>query len=299
MNYMIIFNSSYYGNSEIDIPNNDVPLLVTSAGHHTLKTLSHFDTVRPAGRRDFQVLYVKRGSIHYTVNDETHIAPRGSFLFYHPYMPHLYTYYLNESADIFWLHFTGAEAENKLRNFKLFDKMCYHAEFDKKYEQIYDNIISELSLKSLHFSEVCTNLLDELLCLISRNIDEAQPLFSDTIEEIKGIIHLFNNEFSRQFNINDLAVQHNLSVSWLTRLFKKQFNMSPQRYLTQVRMEKAKVMLHSTNSISDIALAVGYNDPLYFSRVFHKTMGISPSEYRKQNTEIDIIPIEDAPWNKM
>ena len=62
---MFFTNGSYYSNSEIDAPMSDIGILVTSAGHHTLVKKPHFDTVRPNGRKDYQILYVNKGKIYY------------------------------------------------------------------------------------------------------------------------------------------------------------------------------------------------------------------------------------------
>ncbi len=75
-----------------------------------------------------------------------------------------------------------------------------------------------------------------------------------------------------------------MSVSWFARVFKRHTGTSPQQYLINVRINKAKELLvSSTYNISKIAEIVGYYNPLYFSRVFKKHTGCSPSEYRIRN----------------
>ena len=74
--------------------------------------------------------------------------------------------------------------------------------------------------------------------------------------------------------------------------------MSPQKYLTNVRIKKAKTLLRSDNKISIISEAVGYPDQLYFSRVFHKATGMSPTEYRGEIQKQNKITLDQAPWNK-
>ena len=293
---MIIFNGAYYENSQIDRPNNEIPLLVTSVGHHILKTLTYFDTIRPDGRRDFQILYVKKGCIHYTVNNKSFIATENHILIYHPFEPQQYVYYLKDSPDIYWLHFTGKDAEAVLKKLNLFNQKCYATDFDKKYEHLFNNIFTELNTKYVHFIDLCSAYLSELLLLISRNVTEYSFGKYSSSKEFQKIVEYINNNFNKPLNFNDVALEFNLSVSWLTRLFNKHLNTSPKKYLTQFRMEKAKIMLNSTNRINDIALSVGYDDPLYFSRLFRKNTGISPSEYRKQSKRIIQISPDNAPW---
>lgn len=66
----------------------------------------------------------------------------------------------------------------------------------------------------------------------------------------------------------------------LTKLFRQEMGMSPIRYLQQIRMNRAKLLLREALTIEEVARSVGYTDPLYFSKSFKKWVGCSPSEYR-------------------
>ena len=104
--------SSYYENSEIDLPDMQKPILVTSAGRSTIKTLAYFDTIRPAGRRDYQMIFVRKGCIHYKLNGMPPIiAKENSILIYKPFTPQYYTMYLEDKPDVHWVHFTGYDVE--------------------------------------------------------------------------------------------------------------------------------------------------------------------------------------------
>ena len=74
-----------------------------------------------------------------------------------------------------------------------------------------------------------------------------------------------------------------MSVSWFIRSFKQYTHTTPMQYLVARRVNNAQMLLETTNySITTIASIVGYDNPLYFSRIFHRQKGVSPSEYRKQ-----------------
>ena len=73
-----------------------------------------------------------------------------------------------------------------------------------------------------------------------------------------------------------------MSVSWFQRSFKQIVKHSPMRYILTIRMNNAASLLDSTDySMAEISAIVGYDNPLYFSRLFKKQKGVSPSEYRK------------------
>jgi len=73
-----------------------------------------------------------------------------------------------------------------------------------------------------------------------------------------------------------------ISPYYFSKLFKDRYGLTFIDYLTEIRIQKAKEeMLHSTKNLKEICYAIGYKDPNYFSRVFKKHTGLSPSEYRR------------------
>lgn len=93
-------------------------------------------------------------------------------------------------------------------------------------------------------------------------------------------------EFIQKNYYNDISVENmaksfHFSRNYLYMLFKKEHGISPQAYLLNYRIEKAKELLRYEQnlSVSEVARAVGFRDPLYFSRIFHKKVGVPPSEF--------------------
>ena len=83
--------------------------------------------------------------------------------------------------------------------------------------------------------------------------------------------------------IENYAQTRGMSVSWFIRNFKKYTGMTPMQFIVSLRVNNAQILLEQTNySIYEIAKIVGYDDQLYFSRLFRKQKGVSPSQYRKR-----------------
>lgn len=97
-----------------------------------------------------------------------------------------------------------------------------------------------------------------------------------------------------KLELSELAEHVNSNPSYLSRLFKKEMNRTISEYIRDKRIMEARWMLsHTEDSITDIALSLGFEDVNYFSKVFHKVMKISPTEYKKTNwkDDFDGIPI--------
>jgi AraC-like DNA-binding protein len=79
----------------------------------------------------------------------------------------------------------------------------------------------------------------------------------------------------------DLAAELGVSLRQLQRVFKEELNITPNTFITTLKMEEASAMLKTKDkNISEVAYAVGYSDPAYFAKVFKKYFGKSPKEYR-------------------
>ena len=90
------------------------------------------------------------------------------------------------------------------------------------------------------------------------------------------------HQYQQDISIQDLASQVGLSRSTLFRQFKKLYHKSPQQFLLETRLLKARTLLTDTNlSIKEITLEVGYQDQLVFSKAFKHFFSVSPKFYRQ------------------
>ncbi len=289
---MLMVNSTCYNDSEIDIPNYDYPIVAISAGHHQLITCPHFWTDRP-GRHDYQLLYVKNGHIQYYVDDAMFSVPAGSFLIYHPGEPQHYEYFLDDNADVYWVHFTGKNVKNLLLSLGLNKHTCYMEKPNSKCEYYFNEIINELLYRNPHFMDFSALLMHALLLCISRNCKLSKNKSQKTISYIEQIHEILSQNYQQTINFANLAKEFHVSSSQLTKSFTAQYGVTPNKYLTNLRIEKAKALLLTSTPVKQIAQLVGYPDQLYFSKIFHKIVGVSPSQYRNEQFDPSLI----TQWN--
>ncbi|MFC4099919.1 AraC family transcriptional regulator [Paenibacillus xanthanilyticus] len=109
-----------------------------------------------------------------------------------------------------------------------------------------------------------------------------QGLGTDIERQIKRAIRWLSLQYAESVSIDDLSRTLGYHRTHLSKMFKQTTGLSPKQFLQQVRMERARELLDGPHElqIDQIAASVGYSDPLYFSRLFHKFAGCSPTAYR-------------------
>ena len=108
--------------------------------------------------------------------------------------------------------------------------------------------------------------------------------FSAPVKQIRNMI--IRDYAKANFALDEAIRSMPFHYDYLRKLFKKEVGLNPLEYMTNLRMKKAETMLGPMwakgNSVAEVAELCGFDDPLYFSRVFKKHFGCSPSAYTKK-----------------
>ena len=276
--------SGYYNNrSDDDLPLNDASLFVKSCGHYKLIHLKKMETKRPDGRRDYQLLYVAEGKAHFQVGNTIYDVGKGGVFLYRTEVPQHYYYVLSEKPDIYWIHFTGKEVETIIASLGLISEKPMKLQPKEEMTELFEKIIVELRMDRFWRMEMAEAYLRQLLLMISRNyhtVGQEKRVYHSMFDEV---INKFHHEYQKDISIARLADSYHISVCWFIREFKNYTGYSPKQYIINLRLQNAKELLRNHSlSINDISGLVGYENQLYFSRIFHKYTGMSPSEYRER-----------------
>ncbi len=128
--------------------------------------------------------------------------------------------------------------------------------------------------------EIATNLLERIILLAAKQ-DQSAAAFGALDERLMAAVKYIADHLDRPVSLAELARCSRLSPSRLSHLFSARFGKSIIRWRDEQRVHLASQLLRLSNrSVKEIAAEVGYEDPLYFSRVFRRQLGLSPKAFR-------------------
>ncbi|MEY8428398.1 response regulator [Lachnospiraceae bacterium 46-15] len=147
-------------------------------------------------------------------------------------------------------------------------------------EGAFDYLLKPVQPKELN--RVLQNLCRELLPTEKNSPDsEAEATVNPKL--LDSIFLEMQNRYTENISLTELSQKYGVSSGHLSALIKKELGLSFSEYITSRRIQKAQELLKNESlSVEEVANAAGYHDYFYFTKVFKKTLGISPSKYRKQ-----------------
>ena len=161
--------------------------------------------------------------------------------------------------------------------FSLLPDRLFHTDHLSRYRTAFESVVRIQASRGICYESLLCALVQEILCNIIR---ESYPdtLYHDRnpVEYAKMYIEEF---FGNDLSAENIAAVVGISPSYLRTIFKKSMGESPIHYLNRIRIEHAKEMLSSKMfRLDEIALACGFQNVYYFSRVFKSYTGVSPGK---------------------
>lgn len=113
--------------------------------------------------------------------------------------------------------------------------------------------------------------------------DDTENQTGSVTRQVEQIHQYIETNYYENITLSFLAGEYHMDVSYLSRVFSQKYGETIIAFLTRLRMEHAvELMRDQDKKLETISFLVGYDDYNYFSRVFRKKLGVSPSEYRSQ-----------------
>ncbi len=237
----------------------------------------------PSGRAHYWLIFLKEGSGYYETEGVQYRLEKGSLFIAYPNRRIRYYADTDSVWSIYWVSIGEPYFETYLNNMGITESdpvlpIRSPLELERTFEALLDAIPDETLASRFH----CVSLLYKLLSQIVP-ADKSAVYKRDYVEEA---IFFMTSHSSEHITGVDIANTVGLDISYFSRVFKRRTGMRPIAWLNRYRLDRASVLLTETDmKINEIALSVGFEDPLYFSRKYTEYYGISPSGWRKRKNK--------------
>lgn len=277
--------------SERDLTNvaANVPLQINSCGINTTRrsgrpTDEDVLVRRPAGRLDYQLLYMVSGHADYLLDGEWQTVSEGKIVLYRPQVPQFYRTYSQVPMLCRWVHFSGTEAASLLEECGMGQGNLFSPGLCPAAEALLKSMVVEILHREPMYRIVVESQFRQAMALFGRQMAQRKgSVASSSRQRILSIVEYMNRHYFEPLQTEELAARCGLSKYHFIHLFRMCMGMTPYSYLIRIRMERAETLLQTGDmTVQEVAFVCGYNDPLYFSRAFSRHFGVSPTDYKQR-----------------
>lgn len=260
-------------------------LFVTDIGYYPNAT-NHYRE-RKKAIDQYVLIYCVDGNGWYQLNGKEYQVSKNQFFILPAGQPHIYG--AKEWWTIYWVHFRGEHASifaegmqkpndiNIALNSRISDRIG-----------IFEEIISTLQAgEEIEDLRYASSLLHHFLASMRYlgQFRRSKTINLDNQNVVDAAVHYMQENIGNRIKLADVIRYVGYSQSHFSQLFRHQKGVSPLAYFNQMKVEYACKMLREKDmKINQICYKIGIEDPFYFSRMFSKIVGMSPSEYRTNVT---------------
>lgn len=272
----------YYGKyRDTSNAESDEFLHLNSSGATVLKGAGRddvFRVCRPEGRVDYYIVMIGKCDADAVVNGVTYQLKENDCIIYFPGDNQDYS--LKFGGDTFktcayWVHFCGTAVPELMKKAG-FERSCVVRSVSADAIRNFDAVIRA----NRNGDEM--GMLANLMKVVAAVSPKSGKKESESVRLVRAEASFISKNRTEDIDFDECAARCNLSRSRFTHVFTELYGLSPYRYMLSLRLEQATdLLLYSTLSIGEVAVQCGFSDSLYFSRLFSKNFGISPSRYRE------------------
>ena len=256
-------------------------LFITDIGYYP--KAEHHHRIREKGVGQYVLIYCVDGSGFYVVDGKRHEVKKNQYFILPIGKPHEYGSTEGHFWTVYWLHFCG-KAAHVFAEGAATPQTINVTMQSRISERI--NIFDEI-LTTLHFGDsiedlrYASSLLSHFLASM-RYLGQFRRAKANAEKDIvEQAIHYMRENIENRIMLAEVLRYVGYSQSHFSTVFKKKTGMSPLSYFNRLKVEHACKLLKTTDlKVNMICYKVGIEDPLYFSRLFSKVMGMSPTDYR-------------------
>jgi len=224
--------------------------------------------------------YITKGSCVIRIEGREYVGKPGQCFFIPANTKHSYYNIQGAPFEKYWFHFDLYPSSDLFHLLKL--RYCIHADaavFTPLFDALFRKFQSEALTDRLDVKSLALGILSAFLAASHSQTRLGLPEPEEKISQVLAYIHRNLERPITNAELSALCCQH---PNHFVRFFKKKTGTTPQKYITEQRIQMAKRLIEQTDlKFSDIAIRAGFCDAPHFSRVFKSYYSLTPQEYRK------------------
>ncbi|SET04160.1 AraC-like ligand binding domain-containing protein [Paenibacillus sp. NFR01] len=239
---------------------------------------------RPNGCDTCILIYCAEGKGTVNINGTDHTLNERQLIVIPSETAHAYSADSAHPWTIYWFHFKGEQANNYAALLKggagplplsAHDSEKFIAHFHQCFDLLSDSAYS--TMHQILAMQTAAYALSSLAIISERETGDRKMQYIETA------IHLMNMRLEENLTLDEIANYVQISRQHLNHLFKTSVGFAPVDYYLRLKIQRACQLLDLTSlSIKEVCHALGFKDPYYFSRLFRKIIGLSPTDYRNK-----------------
>jgi len=236
---------------------------------------------------DYDIWIVKSGQVQIKTKNDKVVLNEGDIYVFFPDVEYE-ACCLTDSCSFIFTHFDFKIGYNN-RALEIYNINTYFENYKIKSQvdlflDIFNEFEQKKSVPFLTLKGYLLILLARLIQLKGKTNEQASEHSKPLIKLLPALDYIAQN-LTSQISVQTLSDLVYLSEKYFCTLFKKTFNVSPMKYIADIKLNKALEYIYEGQlSIKDIGVKLGYTDQFIFSKAFKKKFGISPSSIMKVNT---------------
>lgn len=236
----------------------------------------------PGVRDHYLIHHIIRGKGSYTIEGRTYYLGSGDTFLLFPGVESCYRADEKNPWEYAWVGFAGNDAYSMIANtgFSKENPVLNQSEISSElFQKI--RAVYEANGNTFRDAVSMTGALYSLMGFLMKHSVGKEQSKNPQVHYVERAVQYIAEQYSYPITVEDVAVYTGVSRSYLFRLFREKMKQSPKEYLLEYRIRQACQLLNQTDlPVGSIAHSVGFEDNLYFSKVFRKYKSCTPSEYR-------------------
>lgn len=231
-----------------------------------------------------ELFYIVRGKGAFMLPDEEILVQENDLVVINPNVEHTEKSNEQDSLEYIALGIEGLTFSLPIDHERKTDLFTYRGNQTDILFYL-NKLLQEVQYQKEEYEVICRNIISIIISKLRRakNVKVEKNTSKRMNQSVAFVKHYISQNFRDPITLDLLATIGNINKYYLVHIFKENLDITPIGYLNQIRIDEAKILLETTNlTLAEISHIIGFSSQSFFSQVFRRETGLTPSKYRKR-----------------